>query len=236
MARYKQSSYLQAPKITFRDLPPSDQPRERLVRLGPGALSTVELLAIVLGDDDVELVMNLLAEYGNLAALARASYSMLVSERGMGPAKAARLQAALELGRRLNLAADDNRATLYTSADAAALLMAEIGHKEQEHLCVLFLDARYRILGIHTVYVGALSMVQFRAADLFREAVRRNCAAIVVGHNHPSGDPTPSPDDIAATRTMRDAGQLLGISLVDHIIVAPGRWVSLRDRRLGFDD
>jgi DNA repair protein RadC len=226
--------------VTLRDLPSSERPRTRLARLGPGALSTVELLSIVLrtgveGENALDLAQRLLACYGGLAGLARASFSELVAERGMGEAKGAQLQAALELGRRLMLAEPEERPVLYTPADAAALLMAEIGHKEQEHLCVLFLDARQRVLGTLVVYVGALTMVNFRAGDLFREAIRRNCAAIVVAHNHPSGDPTPSPDDIAATRTMREAGRLLGIEVLDHLIIGHGRWVSMRDRRLGFD-
>ena len=226
--------------ITLRDLPSSERPRTRLERLGPGALSTVELISIVLrtgveGENALDLSQRLLARYGGLAGLARASFSELVAERGMGEAKAAQLQAALELGRRLMLAQPEERPALYTPTDAAAILMAEIGHLEQEHFCVLFLDARYRVLGIQTLYRGNLTLTQIRVGEVFREAIRRNCASIVVAHNHPSGDPTPSPDDIAVTRQLVDAGRLLGIEVLDHLIISQHRWLSMRDRRLGFD-
>lgn len=226
---------------TIKELPTSERPRERLARLGPGALSTAELLAIVMrtgvgGESVLNIATRLLARYGGLAGLARASFSQLVAERGVGSAKAAQVLAALELGRRLTLAAPEERPVLYTPADAAALLMAEIGHLEQEHLCVLFLDTRNRVLGMEVVYKGSLAAASFRVGELFREAIRRNCAYIVVGHNHPSGDPTPSPEDIAATRAIVSAGQLLGIPVLDHLIVCQGRWVSMRDQRLGFEE
>jgi DNA repair protein RadC len=226
--------------VTLRDLPSSERPRTRLARLGPGALSTVELLSIVLrtgveGENALDLSQRLLARYGGLASLARASFSELVAERGMGEAKAAQLQAALELGRRLMLAEPEERPVLYTPADAAALLMAEIGHLEQEHFCVLFLDARYRITGRQILYKGNLTLTQIRVGEVFREAIRRNCAIILVAHNHPSGDPTPSPEDVAVTRQLVEAGRLLGIEVVDHLVIGQLRWVSMRDRRLGFD-
>lgn len=225
---------------TIKELPTTERPRERLARLGPGALSTAELLAIILrtgvgGESVLDVATRLLARYGGLAGLARASFSELVAERGMGVAKAAQLQAALELGRRMILAAPEERPTLYTPADAAALLMAEISHLEQEHFCVLFLDARYRVLGIQTLYRGNLTLTQIRVGEVFREAIRRNCAGIVVAHNHPSGDPTPSPDDIAVTRQLVEAGRLLGIEVLDHLIIGQQRWISMRDRRLGFE-
>ena len=227
--------------VTIRDLPAAERPRERLARLGAGALSSAELLAIILhtgvdGESALDLATRLLARYGGLAGLARASFSELVAERGMGIAKAAQLQAALELGRRVMQATPEERPTLYNPQHAAALLMAEIGHLEQERFCIIFLDIRYRVLGIQTLYQGNLTLTQIRIGEVFREAIRRNCAAIVVAHNHPSGDPTPSPDDIAVTRQLVEAGQLLGIEVLDHIVVGQSRWISMRDRQLGFYD
>ncbi len=224
---------------TIKELPETERPRERLARLGPGALSTAELLAIILrtgvgGESVLDVATRLLARYGGLAGLARASFSELVAERGMGMAKAAQLQAALELGRRMMVSAPEERPAVYTPADAAALMMAEIGHLEQEHFCVLFLDARQRVLGTQMLYRGNLTQAQIRIGEVFREAIRRNCAAIVVAHNHPSGDPTPSPDDIAVTRQLIEAGKLLGITVLDHLVIGQGRWISLRDRGLGF--
>lgn len=225
---------------TIKELPTLERPRERLARLGASALSTAELLAIILrtgvgGESVLDVATRLLARYGGLAGLARVGFSELMAERGMGMAKAAQLQAALELGRRMMLSAPEERPIIYTPTDAAALLMAEIGHLEQENLCVLFLDTRYRVLGSQILYKGSLNQAQIRIGEVFREAIRRNCASIVVAHNHPSGDPTPSPDDIAVTRQLVSAGQLLGIEVLDHLIIGQGRWVSMREQKLGFD-
>ncbi|HHS96815.1 MAG TPA: JAB domain-containing protein [Chloroflexi bacterium] len=225
---------------TIKDLPEQERPRERLHRLGPGALSTAELLAILLrtgvgGESALAMASRLLARYGGLAGLAKASLSQLEAERGVGLAKAAQIQAAVELGRRLMLAAPEERPQIRSPADAAMLLMPKIGHCEQEYLYVLFLDVRNRVLGSEPVYKGSLNQTQVRAADVFREAVRRNSAAIIVAHNHPSGDPTPSPDDIAVTRDLVRAGRVLGIEVLDHLIIGHQRWVSLRERGLGFE-
>ncbi|HEY75667.1 MAG TPA: JAB domain-containing protein [Thermoflexia bacterium] len=224
---------------TIKELPEQERPRERLYRLGPGALSTAELLAILLrtgtgGESALAMASRLLARYGGLAGLARAPLSQLRAERGVGLAKAAQIQAAVELGRRLMLAAPEDRPQIRSPADAAMLLMPEIGHREQEHFHVLFLDIRNRVLGTESIYKGSLDQTQIRVADVFREAVRRNCAAIIVAHNHPSGDPTPSPDDIAVTRDLVQAGKILGIEVLDHLVIGHQRWVSLRERGLGF--
>lgn len=225
---------------TIKELPEAERPRERLRRLGAGALSTAELLAILLrtgsgGENALALATRLLARYGGLVGLARASLSELQREKGVGLAKAAQIQAAVELGRRLMVSAPGERPQIRSPADAATLLVPEMGHEEQEHFWVLFLDVRNRVLGSEAVYKGSLNQTQVRVADVFREAVRRNCAAIIVAHNHPSGDPTPSPDDIAVTRDLVAAGQLLGVEVLDHLVIGHQRWVSLRERSLGFD-
>ncbi len=225
---------------TIKELPVQDRPRERLVRLGPGALSTAELLAIALrtgvgGESALAMASRLLAQHGGIAGLARASLSQLVAEKGIGVAKAAQLQAALELGRRLMLASPEEKPQIRSPGDAATLLMAEMGHKEQEHFWVLFLDTRNRVLGSESVYKGSLNQSQVRVGEVFREAVRCNCAAIIVAHNHPSGDPTPSPEDVAVTRDLVAAGQLLGIEVLDHLVIGQQRWVSMRERGLGFE-
>ncbi|HIE37794.1 MAG TPA: JAB domain-containing protein [Anaerolineae bacterium] len=225
---------------TIKELPLPERPRERLARLGPSALSTAELLAIVLrtgvgGENVLAVASRLLARHGGIAGLARASLSELVAERGVGLAKAAQLQAALELGRRLMLSAPQERTQIRTPADVATMLMAEMSHLEQEHFWVLFLDTRNRVLGSQTVYRGSLNQSQVRVGEVFREAVRRNCAAVIVAHNHPSGDPSPSPEDVAVTRDLVAAGRLLGIEVLDHLVIGQQRWVSLRERGLGFE-
>jgi len=225
---------------TIKDLPPNERPRERLARAGESALSTTELLAIILrtgvgGESVLNMATRLISRYGGLPGLARASLAELQSEKGLGPAKTAQLKAALELGRRMLLAAPDERFVVRSPSDVAQLLMAEMAHLEQEHFRVLYLDTRNRLLGIETVYVGSLNASHIRVSEVFREAVKRNCAAIIVAHNHPSGDPTPSSEDVEVTRRLAAAGSLLDIEVLDHLIIGQQRFVSLRERGLGFE-
>lgn len=225
---------------TIKDLPVDERPRERLARVGEGALSTAELLAIILrtgvgGENVLALAARLLSLYGGLPGLARASFAELQAEKGLGQAKTAQLKAALELGRRILLAAPEDRFIVRSPTDVAQLLMAEMAHLEQEHFRVLYLDTRNRLLGSETVYVGSLNASHIRVSEVFRDAVKRNCAAIIVVHNHPSGDPTPSPEDVEVTRQLVAAGDLLDIEVLDHLIVGQQRFVSLRERGLGFE-
>ena len=223
----------------IRDLPTGERPRERLIRAGEGALSTSELLAIILrtgtgGESALDMASRLLSSYGGLAGLARASFAELLAERGMGEAKTSQLKSALELGRRMLLSSPEDRFLVRSPSDVAQLLMAEMAHLQQEHFQVLYLDTRNRLLGSETVYVGSLNASQVRVAEVFRDAVKRNCAAIIVAHNHPSGDPTPSPEDVQVTRQLVAAGNLLDIEVLDHLVIGQQRFVSLRERGLGF--
>jgi DNA repair protein RadC len=224
----------------IRDLPVDERPRERLAHAGEGALSMAELLAIILrtgvgGESALSLATRLISRYGGLPGLARASFTELRAEKGLGPAKTAQLKAALELGRRMLLIAPEDRFVVRSPADVAQLLMAEMSHLEQEHFRVLYLDTRNRLLGSETVYVGSLNASHIRVSEVFREAVKRNCASIIVAHNHPSGDPTPSPEDVEVTRQLVAAGNLLDIEVLDHLIIGQQRFVSLRERGLGFE-
>jgi len=180
------------------DLDSSERPRERLAEIGPQALSNAELLAILLrvgvrGENAVQVGMRLLQNFGGLSGLHRADYSEVCDEHGIGPAKAAQVKAAIELGRRLTIESPEARPTIHSPADAAALVQFEMSALEQEHLRVFLLDTRNRVLDIIEVYRGSLNSSQVRVGELFRDAVRRNAAAIIVVHNHPSGDPSPSP-------------------------------------------
>jgi DNA repair protein RadC len=224
----------------IKDLPAQERPRERLARVGEGALSTAELLAIILrvgvgGESALAMARRLLSAYDGLPGLARASFAELRAERGLGNAKTAQLKAALELGRRMLFATPEDRLVVRSPSDVAQLLMAEMAHLEQEHFQVLYLDTRNRLLGSKTVYVGSLNASHIRVAEVFREAIKRNCAAIIVAHNHPSGDPSPSPEDVEVTRQIIAAGNLLSIELLDHLIIGQQRFVSLRERGLGFE-
>jgi DNA repair protein RadC len=226
--------------ITVKDMPEEERPRERLERVGPQALSTSELLAIILrtgvnGENVLAMSQRLLAEHGGLAGLARREFAQLVAERGLGRAKVSQLLAAFELGRRLMAEAPEERYQIHSPGDAANLLMPMVGHKEQEHFVVLFLDTRNRVTDREVLYKGSLNTSLVRIAEVFRGAVRRNCAAIIVAHNHPSGDVSPSPEDIALTRRLVDAGKLIEIEVMDHLVISQQRYVSLRERALGFE-
>jgi DNA repair protein RadC len=223
----------------IRDLPASERPRERLRDYGPQALSSAELLAIILRtgtnrESVLSLASRLLSQHQGLAGLARVSFAELCQERGLGEAKAAQLKAALELGRRLSSSQPEARAVVRSPADVANLLSAEMGLLEQEHLRVVLLNTRNEVLGIPEVYKGSVNTSLVRVGEVFREAVRRNCPAVVVVHNHPSGDPAPSADDLSMTRQMVEAGRLLDIEVLDHLIIGHGRYVSLKEQGLGF--
>jgi DNA repair protein RadC len=224
----------------LRDMPQDDRPRERLMQVGATAVSSAELLAIILrvgsrNESVVQLATRLLSHFRGLPGLARASLSELQVVKGVGPAKAIEIKAALELGRRLLAAAPEERVQITSPADAANLLMSEMMFLEQEHLRVILLDTRSRVLNSPTVYVGSLNTSVIRVGELFRAAIKANAAAIIVAHNHPSGDPSPSPEDVNVTRQIVQAGKLLDIQLLDHIVIGRQRFVSLKERGLGFE-
>jgi DNA repair protein RadC len=224
---------------TIRELPVGDRPRERLQYYGSAALSLAELLAIILrtGTKDenvIRLAQRLLSEYGGLAELAQAPFSDLVAIKGVGQAKATQLKAAFELGRRLLTVAPHERPQVKSPADAANLLMMEMGPLEQEHLRTMLLDSKNHVLKVQPVYIGSLNTASIRVGELFREAIRANAASLIVVHNHPSGDPTPSAEDVSVTHQIVAAGKLLNIDVLDHLVIGQQRWVSLKERGLGF--
>ncbi len=219
----------------IREMPPAERPRERLAQYGERSLSTAELLAIILrvgapGVSSVDLAMHLLRKYRGLTGLAQAGFHELCGENGLSLAKVAQLKAALELGRRLQVESPLERPQILSPADAANLLMPEMQLLEQECLKVLLMDTKHRVLDMPTVYRGSLNASMVRVGELFREAIRANCAAILIAHNHPSGDPTPSREDIALTRQVVEAGKLLDIEVLDHLIIGRPHYVSLRER------
>jgi DNA repair protein RadC len=225
---------------TIRDFPVSERPRERLQYYGAAALSNAELLAILLrvgthGENVVALSTRLLTKFGGLDGLAKAGFGDLAGIKGIGAAKTAQLKAALELGRRLLLTSSDARPQITSPVDAANLLMLEMGGLEQEHLRTLLLDTKNRVIAAQNVYVGNVNSSIIRVGEVFREAIRANATALIVAHNHPSGDPTPSPEDVQVTRSLVQAGSLLNIEVLDHLIIGHHRFVSLKERGLGFD-
>ena len=224
----------------IRDMADTDRPRERLIQIGAEALSTAELLAIVLrsglqGENVLRLAERLLIQFDHLPGLARASVTELTAANGIGPAKAAEIKAALEIGRRLVASSPEERPRVTTPDDAFHLLKSEMMFQEQEHLRLILLDTRNCVLRTPTLYVGSLNTSVVRVGELFRAAIRENAAALIITHNHPSGDPAPSPEDINVTRQIVQAGKLLDVAVLDHIIIGHGRFVSLKQRGLGFD-
>jgi DNA repair protein RadC len=167
--------------------------------------------------------------------LARATVTELMTARDVGEAKAAEIKAALEIGRRLVASAPEERRRVTTPDDAFHLLKSEMMFLEQEHLRLILLDTRNHVLRTPTIYIGSLNTSVVRVGELFRAAIRENAAALIVAHNHPSGDPAPSPEDINVTRQIVQAGKLLDVDVLDHIIIGRGRFVSLKQRGLGFD-
>lgn len=223
-----------------RELPESERPRERLERLGPQALTTAELLAILLNtgtasEDVLSLASRLLGDHSGLRGLATADLPTLQATRGIGPAKATTVAAAFELGRRLALEGGDLRPQVRDPADIARLVQAEMELLQQEELRLLTLDTKHRVLSTSVLYRGSVNAAPARVAEVFREAVRRNATAIAVVHNHPSGDPTPSRDDTLLTEQLVSAGELLELELLDHVVIGHGRFVSMRQQRLGFE-
>ena len=223
----------------IRDLPSGERPRERLRDHGAGHLSNAELIAILLrtgvaGENVLNLSVRLLSEYDGLAGLARGDYRELCSVKGLSDAKVCQLLAALELGRRLVSLHPEDRAVITGPEDVANLLLADMGRLEQEHLKVLILDSKNCVLGINQVYIGNVNSAVVRPAEVFKAAVRANAVSIIAVHNHPSGDPTPSREDASITEQLRVSGDMLGVELLDHVVLAGNAYVSLKERGLGF--
>src|SRR5690606_5418789 len=223
----------------LKELPPELQPRRRIEWLGPGSLTTSELLSLVIGsgrpgENAIRLAETVLVESGGLHGLRNMPDSALQEIPGIGPAKAAQIRAALELGRRFIAMPPDTRPQIRSPADAANLVLVEMSALEREELRVLLLDTKLFVKRMVTVYQGNLNTAVVRVGEVFREAIRDQASCIVVLHNHPSSDPTPSPEDVRVTEQMVEAGKLLDIDVVDHLVIAGHRYVSLKERGLGF--
>ena len=229
-----------APGRSIRELPVTERPRERLAQRGPGGLTAAELIALlwgsgVRGRSAVDLAADALASHDGLAGLARANELELAGIPGIGQAKAAQLLAAFELGRRLMADWPAGRWSIRGPHDIAERLILQMGRLEREELRVVILDTKNHVLRVQTVYQGNVSSSLVRVGELFRDAVRLNAASIILVHNHPSGDPTPSPDDLHLTAEALAAGRLLDIAVLDHLVIGHDAYVSLRDRGIAFD-
>ena len=222
--------------LKVRDLPAKERPVNRLREAGPQAVSNVELLACLLQSSEaLSQAGALMSKFQDLNALSRANEADLTAVEGIGPAQAARLKAALEVGRRLMAETPEEKWQIRGPSDAAHVLMPLLGHQPRESLVVLVLDTRNRVIHQETLYTGTLNASVVRAAEVFSVAMRYNGAALVIAHNHPSGDPDPSPEDVVLTRRLVEAGKALDLEVLDHLVIGCNRWISLRERSLGFE-
>jgi DNA repair protein RadC len=223
--------------LAIRDLPVEERPRERLLHHGPEALSTAELLAIILrtgsrSESALGLAERLVASFGGVRQVAEATIAQLRAVKGVGQVKAVEIKAAIELGKRILAFSPETRPVIHSPADVGQLVMSELRHETREHFKALLLDTKNQVLRIATISVGSLNESIVHPRELYREAIRHSAAAVIVVHNHPSGDPTPSPEDIEVTLRLREAGRLIGIDFLDHVVIGDGRWVSLKERGL----
>lgn len=215
-------------------VPVRDRPREKLARLGPAALADRELLAVVFAAgtrrlNALAMSASVLDASGGLHGLLQSSWDELRSLPGVGPARAAQVLAAVELGRRTLLREPEERSPLRTPRDVAAYLLPGFGARPVEQFGIVLLDTKHRLLKTVVLTVGTIDRSVVHPREVFREAAAARAAAIVLFHNHPSGDPSPSTEDVALTRRMRAAGTLMGIDVVDHLILTPTRYCSLRE-------
>ena len=234
--RYPPANYHAA----VRDLPAAERPRERLLAAGARMLSNAELIAILLrtgasGEGVLQLSARLLAEFAGLRGLAHVTVAELCTLRGISETKACEVLAALELGRRSASLGPTDRPMMRAPEDVDLLLRAELAPLAQEKLYVLLLNTKQELLRVHEVYRGTVNSASVRIAEVLRPAIKDNCPNIVVVHNHPSGDPNPSAEDIRVTRRLARSAEIMDIDLNDHVVIAAAGFVSMKRRGLGFD-
>ncbi|HEV2529910.1 MAG TPA: DNA repair protein RadC [Thermomicrobiales bacterium] len=226
-------------RVGVKEMAPDERPREKMKLRGSGALSNGELIAILLntgivGESVLEVSQRILRDHGGLAGLVRLDVIELAAIRGVGEAKAAKLKAAFELATRIAALAPDQRPRIAAPDDVINLVGIEMAALAQEQLRVVLLDTKHQVLAIRTVYQGTVNGANIRTAEIFREALKHNAVALILVHNHPSGDPTPSGADVSVTRELVAGGELLGIDVLDHLVIGQGRHASLRRLNLGF--
>ncbi|MDP4127308.1 MAG: DNA repair protein RadC [Bacillota bacterium] len=219
----------------LKELPEELLPRERLYQIGPEALSNREVLAILLrtgikGENVLTLAERILIEVGGLSGLGKLTVHELAQLHGLGKAKASEVKAALELGRRSVSVDPMSRPVVNSPQDVAHMVMEEMRFLDREHFRVVSLSTKNHVLGISPISIGSLNSSLVHPRECFKEAIRRNSNAIILLHNHPSGDPTPSKEDIEVTRRLADGGKILGIEVLDHVIIGDNRYISLKER------
>ena len=223
--------------FTVRDLPIPERPRERLIKFGPEALSAQELLALIIGRgipkrSVLTIAQELLAKFGNIRSISQASIEALAEIKGVGLAKAAQIKASFELGRRQELEPELKDYDIKNPQSIVKAIRSSIKDKAKEHFKLILLDSRNKIIGISTISIGTLNANLVHPREIFKEAIMHNSASVVLAHNHPSGDPEPSEEDLKITERLVESGKILGIEVIDHIIIGKTNFASFKERGL----
>ncbi|OEH84232.1 hypothetical protein BHU72_12575 [Desulfuribacillus stibiiarsenatis] len=219
----------------LRDLPPEERPRERMIHHGPETMTNADLLAIILrtGSTNVSvqhLSEQVLSHFDGLHGLLQSTVEEITAIKGIGPAKAVQIMAAIELGRRIARHKKGDTYTIRTPEDGANYIMDELRHLQQEVFVTLYLNTKNQVLSHERITTGSLNSSIVHPREIFKGALKRSCASIICIHNHPSGDPSPSREDIEVTKRLVSAGEILGIEVLDHIIIGDNTYYSLKEK------
>jgi DNA repair protein RadC len=228
---------LKEDSFTIHDLPKSERPRERLKQFGPEALSAQELLALIIGRgvskrSVITIAQELLSRFGNIKAISEATLEELSQIKGIGFAKAAQIKACFELGKRQDLEPELKDFDIKDPQSVIKAIRASIKDKAKEHFKLILLNSRNKIIGISTVSIGSLNASIVHPREVFKDAIMHNANSVILAHNHPSGDPEPSEDDLIITKRLTESGKLLGIEVIDHIIIVKNGFLSFKEKGL----
>ncbi|AEH47020.1 RadC family protein [Parageobacillus thermoglucosidasius] len=221
--------------LMIRDVPKDDRPRERLLSAGPESLADHELLAILLRtgtkeESVLQLAHRLLQHFEGLRLLKDASIEEITSIKGIGTTKAVQILAAIELGRRIHRLVNNDRYVIRSPEDGAKYVMEDMRFLSQEHFVAIYLNTKNQVIYRKTIFIGSLNASIVHPREVFKEAIKRSAASIICAHNHPSGDPTPSREDIDVTKRLAECGRIIGIELLDHLIIGDQKFVSLKEK------
>jgi DNA repair protein RadC len=223
--------------FTVRDLPKPERPRERLQKLGPDALSSQELLALIISrgipkKSVMTIAQELLAKFGNVKAIGQATLEELCQIKGIGIAKAAQIKASFELAKRENLETAEENFDIKNPEAVCRVISSSIKEKAKEHFKLILLNSRNKKIGISTISIGTLTTSLVHPREVFKDAITHSAASVILAHNHPSGDPEPSEDDLKITKKLVESGKILGVEVIDHIIVGKNNFYSFREKGL----
>ncbi|ERN52667.1 DNA repair protein RadC [Alkalihalophilus marmarensis] len=223
------------PTLLIRDLPTHQRPRERMLKEGANVLTNQELLAILLRngtkkESALQLAGKMLDSFDGLTLLRTATIEELCHINGIGTAKAVEIQAVMELGKRIHAVPTEEKYVIRSPEDVSNFVMEDMRFLTQEHFIALYLNTKNRVIHRHTLFIGSLNASIVHPREVFKEALRRSAASIICLHNHPSGDPTPSLEDIEVTKRLNEAGKVLGVELLDHVIIGDRKFISLKEQ------